>query len=201
MKLIVKYLLKQRIRRKKEQSIIHIFPNQFSSGLIKLARKKDIVKNINQSWNGKYFTIKSYDISINDYNILISLYKKKIEQKRKQFYDQDPLIQLILILKYIFKRNNKAKDNKKYSAIQKAYQDKQEFLEIALEIAKNIKNSNFLYGWQKDLMELYHPYVYYFQIGTKQVSFHSDKLIANCPEFKGKWIGYRNKKFPFKIKN
>jgi len=43
-------------------------------------------------------------------------------------------------------------------------------------------------------------FVYYFQIGNKQVSFHSNIEYSNCPEFKGNWIGHRNESFPFKLK-
>lgn len=195
----MKFLLKQKLNYEKVGFVYYLFPNQFSINIVKQARKKDLIFDTNYEWNGKYHNVKSYLILENDFKLLRAIYKKRIIEKRNRFYQQACLIQLIQILKYIFQRNNRAKENYKYSAIQKAYNDKQEFLVLALEIAKKIKNKEFSYGWQEDPSQSYHQYIYYFQLGNKQVSFHSNKLILNCPEFQGAWIGYRNSSFPFKI--
>jgi len=116
------------------------------------------------------------------------------------FYQKGLLVQLILILKYIFNRNIRAKEVQKYSARLNAYDDKTEFLGLALKIAKNIKNDNFTYGYQTDPGNSYHHYIYYFQLGKNQVSFHNSFLFSDCPKFKGQWIGYRNECFPFKLR-
>ena len=102
------------------------------------------------------------------------------------------------MLKYIFKRNNRAKEVKKYSARLNAYDDKTEFLELGLRLAEKIKNEAFSYGYQTDPANSYHHYIYYFQLSDKQISFHSERLFSDCPKFEGKWIGYRNESFPFK---
>ncbi len=195
----MKFLLKQKLKYKKIGFVYYLYPNQFSSQIIKQAKKKDAILDIEYKWNGKYRNVESYLILENDFKRLRAIFKKRITEKRNRFYQQACLIQLIQIVKYIFQRNNRAKENYKYSAIQKAYNDKQEFLDLALDIAKKIKIKEFSYGWQEDPTQSYHQYIYYFQLGNKQVSFHSSKLIIECPEFQGVWIGYRNETFPFKI--
>lgn len=76
--------------------------------------------------------------------------------------------------------------------------DKNEFLELVLNIAAKVKNENFSFGFQWDPDELYYPIIYYFQFGDKQVSFHSNYEKEGVPKFQGQWIGYRNESFPFK---
>ncbi|MCP6718891.1 MAG: hypothetical protein KJI71_01485 [Patescibacteria group bacterium] len=196
----MKFLLKQKLNYKKVGFIYYFYPNQFSSQIIKQAKKKDLILDINYKWHGKYRNVDSYLILENDFNRLRADFKKKILEKRARFYRKDPLTQLIQILKYIFQRNNRAKENRMYSAIQKAYNDKQGFLELALKIANKIERKVFSYGWQEDPQQSFHYYIYYFQLGSKQVSFHSSELVLECPEFQGKWIGYKNKLFPFNLK-
>jgi len=73
----------------------------------------------------------------------------------------------------------------------------------ALEIAKNIKHGQFKFGYGIDDFEKIfsdYKYVYYFEIAGNQVSFHSDLFYEDIPEFKGKWIGKRNKRFPFDLR-
>ena len=193
------FLLKQKLNFKKEGFIYYFYPNQFSSQIVKQAKKKDLILDINYKWHGKYRIVESYLILENDFKRLLKAYKRSIIEKRTRFFQQVPLIQLIQILKHIFHRNIRAKKNKIYSAVLKAYDDKQEFLELALIIAEKIKNDDFNYGWQEDPDQQYHQYIYYFQLGKKQVSFHSDRLILKCPEFKGKWICYKNLSFPLKV--
>ena len=195
----MKFLLKQKLNYKKVGFIYYLYPNQFSSQIIKQAKKKGVILDIEYKWNGKYRNVESYLILENDFKRLRVIFKKRIVEKRNRFHQQAPLIQLIQILEYIFQRNNRAKENYKYSAIQKAYNDKQVFLELAINIAKNIKRDDFCYGWQEDSKQDYYSYIYYFQLGKKQVSFHSAKLILNSPEFQGTWFGHRNLSFPFKI--
>ncbi len=196
----MKFLLKQKLNYKKEGFIYSFYPNQFSSQIIKQAKKKDLILDINYKWSGKYRIVDSYLILENNFKRLRADFKKKILEKRRRFYQQKDLIQLIEILKYIFQRNNRAKENRMFSSIQKAYYDKQIFLELALRVAKKIRRKDFLYGWNEDPRQLFHNYIYYFQFGKKQVSFHSDVLVLECPEFQGAWIGYRNESFPFKLK-
>ncbi len=196
----MKFLLKQNLNYKKVGFIYYLFPNQFSSQIIRLAKKKDVILDIEYKWIGKYRNVESYLILENDFKRLRNIFKKRIIEKRNRFHQQAYLIQLIQILKYIFQRNNRAKVNFKYSAIQKAYNDKQEFLDLALDIARKIKKNEFSYGWQEDPKQSYHQYIYYFQLGKNQVSFHSSELILDIPEFQGNWIGYKNEMFPLKIK-
>ncbi|HEC38082.1 hypothetical protein LCGC14_1158710 [marine sediment metagenome] len=195
----MKFLLKQKLNYKKAGFIYYFYPNQFSSQIIKQAKKKDLILDINYKWYGKYRIVDSYLILEKDFKRLRAEFKKKILEKRVRFYQQDYLIQLIKILKYIFQRNNRAKENRMYSSIQKAYNDKEAFLELALSIAKKVRRKDFLYGWKEDPQQSFHNYIYYFQFGKKQVSFHSDELVLECPEFQGEWIGYRNETFPFKL--
>lgn len=193
----MKFLLKQKLNYKKIGFVYFLYPNQFSSDIVKQAKKNNLVLDIEYKWNGKYRNVESYLILENDFKRLRAIFKKRIIEKRNRFHQQAYAIQLNQILKYIFQRNNRAKENFKYSAIQKAYNDKQEFLDLALDIAKKISNEEFNYGWQEDPKQSYHPYIYYFQIGSRQISFHSNQLRLDCPEFQGTWIGYRNEKFPF----
>ena len=136
----MKFLLKQKLNYEKVGFIYHLFPNQFSSDIVKQAKKSSLILDINYKWNGKYCNVQSYLILENDFKRLKAIFKKRIIEKRNRFHQQAHLIQLIQILKYIFQRNNRAKENSKYSAIQKAYNDKQEFLDLALDIAKKMTN-------------------------------------------------------------
>jgi hypothetical protein len=88
----------------------------------------------------------------------------------------------------------------RFSATQKAYGDKTQFLRLALDIAKKIKNNDFSFGWQEDPGAINFEYVYYFQFREKQVSFHSDQLYLGVPEFEGQWIGEINETFPFDLR-
>jgi len=75
----------------------------------------------------------------------------------------------------------------------------EELAKLTEKFAKQVRRKDFLYGWKEDPQQLFHNYIYYFQFGKKQVSFHSGKLILGCQEFQGEWIGHRNETFPFKI--
>ncbi|MFX1499977.1 MAG: hypothetical protein ACFFDH_03330 [Promethearchaeota archaeon] len=200
----MKFLLKQQLDFKKEQTVYYIYPNQFSSEFIKLARKRNLILDVNKtietSWDGNYSVVESYEILENDFKRLLKDFQDQINEKRKKFYNRPFLEQLILILKYIYNRNTRAKEVSKYSAHAKAYNDKQEFLELALHIAKKITNKGFSYGFQEDPATNFYPYIYYFQVNDKQVSFHNEVLYSDCPEFKGKWIGYKNRTFPFNLR-
>lgn len=194
----MKYLLKQQLHYEKEETLFHVYPNEYSSNFIRLANRQELILQVNKEWNGKYSTIQSYDILENDFKRVLRRHKARIIEKRNKFYGQSLLVQLILILKYIFNRNIRAKEVQNYSAKLNAYDDKTEFLRLALNIAKRIQNDHFSYGYQTDPANSYHHYIYYFQIGDKQVSFHNSFLYSNCPKFEGKWIGFRNERFPFK---
>jgi len=195
-KKLMKFLLKQHLNYKQIETIFFLYPNQFSSIIIKEANKKDLILEKNYTFRGKYRIIQSYLILENDFRRLLNQYKHKIKTKRTKFYGRSYLEQLILILRYMFNRNSRAKEVSKRWAKYKAYDDKQEFLKLALEIAAKIKNKDFSYGWQEDPGAINFEYVYYFQLGKKQVSFHSAELYLDAPEFHGKWIGYRNERFP-----
>lgn len=193
----MKFLLKQKLHYEKEQTIYYLYPNQFSRWIVKRANEYDLILEKEYEFEGKYKHITRYLILENDFKRLLRAYKRKILKKRSRFNSRPYLEQMILLLRYIFKRNNNAKEASSYSASQKAYNDKSKFLEIALEIAQKVKNPHFSYGWQEDPNESFHCYVYYFQLGTKQVSFHDAILYPSVPEFEGQWVGYRNESFPF----
>lgn len=195
----MKYLLKQHLHFKREGPIYRLYPNQFSGQIIKEANKNQLILDINKTWTGKYYNVNFYEILENDFKRLLMHYKQEIEIKREKFYNRPHLEQLILILKYIYTRNNRAKEVSKRYARYKAYDDKKEFLELALNIAKAIRDDNFQYGFQVDPGRPDHMIIYYFQLGKKQVSFHSDITYNDVPEFKGKWNGKRNESFPFRI--
>lgn len=195
----MKFLLKQKLHYKQENSLFYIYPNGFSKDFIKMAKKRDLIFEINYIWTGRYKRIISYEILENDFKRLLNIHKSNILEKRKKFYEKEALVQLIIILKYIFKRNQRAKEVMIRSAKYKAYDDKNEFLKLALNIAKTITNDNFSYGFQEDPGTINYEDVYYFQLGNKQISFHSDIYYLECPEFQGSWIGYRNETFPFKL--
>lgn len=196
----MKFLLKQNVSYKKEGTIYRVYPNEFSRYIIKEANKRELILETNKIWTGKYYQVNFYEILENDFKRLYNGYKRKIENKRKKFYSRPLLEQLFLILKYIFNRNNRAKEVDMRWARHNAYDDKQEFLIIALRIAANIRNDNFFYGFQEDPGTQKYNYIYYFQFGTKQVSFHSPTLYSNVPKFEGKWNGIRNQKFPFRLR-
>ena len=195
----MRFLLKQKLRFKKENTLYYIFPNQYSSQFIRIAKKLDLIFDINERWENNRRIIESYEILENDFKKTYQIFRSKIEEKRKKFFNRPFLEQLILVLRYIFNRNQRAKEVSSYSRTQKAYNDKQEFLELALNIAKKIRDENFSYGWALDPSQEYYKYIYYFQYKDKQVSFHSKRLYSNYPKFKGQWIGYRDDDFPFKL--
>jgi len=195
----MRFLLKQKLRFKKENTLYYIFPNQYSSQFIRIAKKLDLIFDINERWENNRRIIESYEILENDFKKIYQIFRSKIEEKRKKFFNRPFLKQLILILRYIFNRNQRAKEVSSYSRTQKAYNDKQEFLDLALDIAKKIKYDDFSYGWQLDPNQSNYKYIYYFQYKDKQVSFHSNRLYPYCLEFKEQWIGYRNERFPFKL--
>lgn len=196
----MKFLLKQKIKRKFEDSnIVYVYPG--NPGFMKLANQLSIKYLKKQRQQGDYLITDFYIFNKNDYYWLLLIFKTHINKKREQFWNQDLLIQLIKLLKYIFKRNSRAKEVEKYSASQNAYYDKNKFLTIALEIARDINYPFFSYGYSEDPWNDYHHYIYYFQIeNLGQVSFHSEKLFTNIPEFSGKWTGKINERFPFNLR-
>lgn len=196
----MKFLLKQQLHYEQEQTIIYFYPNRFSRTIVSEAKRRDLIFDINYCFKNNHKIVQSYEILENDFKRLLTSYKNKILEKRSKFFARPLLDQLILILKYMFTRNLRAKEVIKYSASRNAYDDKDVFLRIALNIAKNIDIDNFKYGWGEDPGTINFEYVYYFELGAKQVSFHSSVLYDDVPEFRGNWIGYRNQTFPFKVR-
>ncbi len=195
----MKFLLKQKLRIKREEPFVYLYPNSCSASFVRIAKKLDLIFDTEQKKFKNHLQVERYTILENDYKQIFKLFRGKIEDQRSQFYARPFLEQLILILEYIFKRNHRAKEVRTYSASIKAYDDKQEFLRMALDIAKNITYRNFFYGYQQDLDQAIHKYIYYFQIDDKQVSFHSQIYYSDCPKFSGSWNGYINKSFPFNL--
>ena len=197
----MKFLLKQKIKRKFDDSnIVYVYPG--NSEFIKLANRLEIQYSKSQRLQEKHLITDFYIFNKNDYYSLLLIFKAHINEKRTKFWDQDLLLQLIKLLKYIFERNTRAKEVERYSASQNAYDDKNTFLEIALEIARDINYPFFSYGYDEDPVNEYHHYIYYFEIeNIGQVSFHSEKLFANVPEFPGQWIGKINEKFLFNLRD
>ena len=195
----MKYLLKQRVHIQRKNGCVHIKPG--CSGLIRMANKLNLDKKVIQEQKGEYLTTLLYIFKEEDYYWLSLNYREYLKKKRERFYSQEPLIQLVKLLRYIFNRNIRAKEvNKYYSSLQ-AYNDKDLFLQKALDIAKTIQNRLFSYGFQEDPNESYHNYIYYFEIEDQgQVSFHSNKLYPEIPLFQGEWIGFKNERFPFNLK-
>lgn len=196
----MRFLLKQRLEFKKKKTIFYLYPNEFSRYIVRKANEADLIFDTKYIWENGYRNVEHYEILENDFKFLFKKFKTRILRKREKFSARPPLEKLILILRYCFKRNNNAKSCDRWSATQKAYDDKSRFLRIALDIAKNIKLSGFSYGWQEDPSEPHFCYIYYFQFKDKQVSFHSPKLYQDVPQFKGRWIGYRNDSFPFDLR-
>jgi len=194
---MMKFLLPQKIKKRKvEDGKIRVLAG--NAGFIRHARQHIIQEN--KAYRGKYLITESYDMLSDDYKKVLGEFKRMIEEKRKKFYTCSLLEQLILLLKYIFIRNKQAKLVEKYSAEVNAYNDKAQFLEMALNIAKNIETPNFQFGYQVDPDSTFHQIIYYFQIDEKQVSFHSEQLYPGVPEFNGAWIGHRNESFPFNLR-
>lgn len=198
----MKYLLKQSIDFKTDTSglFIELFPNNFSRSLVREANKKKLILSTSYTYRYGYKAVHNYLFFRHSFLALLDKYQKKIQTKRDKFYKKKPLTQLILVLKYIFQRNIRAKEVFKRSAKYKAYDDKEDFLRIALDIAKEVRYKQFSYGWEEDVHAINYEYVYYFQLKDKQVSFHSSKLYLDVPEFQGTWTGIRNTDFPLKIK-
>jgi hypothetical protein len=195
----MKYLLKQEIQYKINNWVVRIYPNQHSSILIRRANKKKAIINTHKIWKNGHYVVQYYEMLIFSFNKIMTKIKEELDEKRKKFYNKRELTQLMLILSYIFKRNKRAKDKIQRWAKIKAYSDKQQFLHIALKIAKGINSARLKYGWSEDWNIEHYPYVYLFQIGNKQVSFHSDYLDPDCPQADFEWDGIINTKFPFKI--
>jgi len=195
----MKYLLKQRVHIQRRNG--HVFVKPGCSGLIRMANKLNLTKEIVQEQKGEYTITVAHIFTEEDYYWLSLNYREYLKQKRDKFYSQKPLIQLIKLLRYIYNRNIRAKEVSKYSSTIRAYNDKDFFLQKALDIAKTIENKHFSYGFQEDPNETFYRYIYYFEIEDQgQVSFHSDKLYLEVPLFSGEWIGIRNEIFPFNLK-
>lgn len=143
----MKFLLKQRLRFEKEKTIYYLFPNQFSRYIVKKANKKDLILDSKLTRNGKYKKVEYYEILENDFKRLFYAFKRRIEKKRSRFYARPFLEQLILVLRYLFKRNNDAKKVESWGASHRAYEDKSRFLRIALNIAKKIDLPKFEGEW------------------------------------------------------
>ncbi|MBD3212360.1 MAG: hypothetical protein GF311_07115 [Candidatus Lokiarchaeota archaeon] len=197
----MKYLLKQRLDFKKEKTLYYLYPNSFSRKFVKIAKKEGLIFDVNYRWVNKHRIVRDYEILENDFKKVFKIFRIQIEDKRKKFYRRPYLEQLLLVLRYLFKRNKRAKRVNRYSATQKAYEDKSRFLGIALDIAKKIKHEHFSFGWQEDPGTINFEYVYYFQFREKQISFHSPQLYPNVPEFEGQWIGNINETFPFDLRS
>ena len=195
----MKYLLKHRIKFEKKDGLVKITPGTYN--LIKVANNSNIPKTVIERFENNHLIIDGYIFTMNDFFWLKVFYKQDLVIKRSAFYLQDPLLQLIQIIKYIFKRNNDAKTVSKYHSSLNAYDDKTTFLKLALEISKKIKTPFFNYGYQEDPLNSYHKIIYFFEIEkVGQVSFHSNILFLEVPVFSGEWIGFQNIKFPFDLR-
>jgi len=181
-----------------KERLIYLFPNEFSANLIKFANKGNYPFKKIYEKGEKYSSIAHYEFKEIIYNKLIVEYKEQIKAKRTSFEKKPLLYQLVLLLRYTFKRNKQAK-KVHYFAKQRAYEDKNIFLKKVLELASKINNPNFNYGWQFDPEKKNYPNIYYFQIGKLQVSFHHYKKYENCPDFEGTWIGYELEEYPIKL--
>ena len=195
----MKYLLKQQVHIQHRNGHVHVKPG--CAGLIRMANKLNLDKDIIQEQRGEYLITTAYIFKEEDYYWLSLNYRAYLKEKRDKFYSQKPLIQLVKLLRYIFNRNIRAKEVSKYSSSIRAYNDKDLFLQKALDIAKTIQNTHFSYGYQEDPYETYYCYVYYFEIEDQgQISFHSNKLYPEVPLFPGEWIGNINEAYPFHLK-
>jgi len=116
------------------------------------------------------------------------------------------LCNLIKLLKIAFKKNNRAKEHKEngnYFAKIRCYDEKSRLLEKCLNLSKIINHPRFSFGFTRDdNVDSFDPfhYIYYFQIGKFQISFHSPYLYDGIPKFKKKWIGVKNESFPFDLR-
>jgi len=195
----MKFLLKHHIKSEKEAGLVKVYPGTYN--LINIANNINIPKTVMEKFDGDHLITEGYIFTVNDFYWLKVLYKQDLEKKRSEFFSLDPLIQVIKILKYIFKRNTDAKTVSKYYSSLNAYDDKTKFLKLALEISKKIKYPFFTHGFQEDPLNSYHNIIYYFEIeNIGQVSFHSNILFPDIPPFSGEWIGIRNLKFPFDLR-
>ena len=84
----MKFLLKQKLNYEKVGFIYYLYPNQFSRQIIHLAKKRDIILDINYKWNGKYRNVESYMILENDFKHLRAIFKKRVIEKRNRFQQQ-----------------------------------------------------------------------------------------------------------------
>ena len=96
----MKYLLKQKIKRIFNSfNEVHIYPG--IPGFIKLANNMNIEYKKVKKQEGDYLITDFYIFNKKDYYWLLLFYKNQINKRRKKFWGQDPLIQLIKLLKYI----------------------------------------------------------------------------------------------------
>jgi len=195
----MKFLLKQTVRSHKKDGLVKVLPGVYN--FIRIANKNKIPNQpIERIENNHVITI-GYIFTKEDFSWLKILYKDFLEKKRSEFYSMDPLLQVIRILRYIFKRNNDAKNVCYYSNSLNAYDDKTTFLKLALAISNKIKYPFFKHGYQEDPLNSYHNIIYYFEIENMgQVSFHNSYLFEDVPAFSGEWIGIKNETFPFDLR-
>lgn len=143
-----------------------------------------------------------YFISKENLKALIKTYKTRIKQRKDKLYGLPTIVQLVAFLKYIFIRNKRAKELFGVFRV-KAYEDKNLYLSIALDIAKEVSKTEiewFDYGVEEDEHEeSIFKYIYYFEFKDIQISFHSDILYSNVPKFNKEWNGINNESFPIRI--
>lgn len=124
----------------------------------------------------------------------------------RQHAHRESLLRLIHVLRKLYEVNKRAKNCLTYRGKRKNYNKKTHLLYESLDIARNVINKHFTYGYLIDetAEEEGDPfkYVYYFQIKQYQVSFHSHvcPYQEKIPLFQGEWIGQRNKRFPFDLR-
>ena len=195
----MKFLLKHHIKFDKKDGLVKVYTGTYN--LINIANNINIPKTVIEKFDGNHLITEGYIFTVNDFYWLKLLYEQDLEHKRTEFFSLDPLIQVIKILKYIFKRNTDAKRVSKHHSSLNAYDDKTTFLKLALEISRTIKYPFFKHGFQEDPLNSYHDIIYYFEIkDIGQVSFHSNILFLEVPPYSGEWIGSRNIKYPFDLR-
>ena len=120
------------------------------------------------------------------------------EKMRKKWEQYPKIFQLIDILSKALNSNKGAKNVHTRGHKANCYMRKESFIEKAISLARQINLPFFSWGCQYDHKCINYEVVLYFQIGDKQVSFHTSE-IYEAPKFSGAWIGYDQFSFPFSI--
>ena len=145
----------------------------------------------------------AYRVSNENFERLNKLYDKIINERKKAFYSNPYIIQALVLLKYVFIRDQRIESLKNVKSIKKANRDKKYFLKMAFKVLEkiDIKHDWLKYGYSRGIDDNWNLYI--IQIGNSYLIFNiNSSLLDGVPLFDGdsnpEEVDPPNK-FPFKI--